>query len=157
MHMPRMEKMWIAIGIATMAAFFVTLITLAIASGLNPPSTEGMTIDPTRVMQTPPFDKPGLHQIGPHLYEAYYVGQIFQWTPHELSVPAGSTVRFFVTSTDVVHGFTIPNADVNLEIMPGWISEVEHTFKTPGTYLLLCNQYCGAGHANMFSRVEVTP
>lgn len=157
MHMPRIERIWIALGIATMAAFFVTLLTLAVAADLNPPSTDGMTIDPAKVNQTPPFDKPGLHQLGPQLYEAYYVGQIFLWRPNQISVPAGSTVRFFVTSTDVVHGFTIPDADVNVEVMPGWVSEVDHTFKKPGEYLILCNQYCGAGHAGMYARVEVTP
>lgn len=156
MHVPRLERAWIAIGIATMAAFFVVLVTLAIAANLNPPS-HGTTIDPTRVSQTPPFDKPGLRQVGDHLYEAYYVGQIFLWNPHEISVPAGSTVRFFITSTDVVHGFTIPQADVNVEIMPGWVSEVEHRFKTPGDYLLVCNQYCGAGHAGMYAHIKVTP
>ena len=78
MHMPRMEKMWIAIGGATMAAFFVTLITLAVAADLNPPSTDGMTIDPTRVMQTPPFDKPGLHQIGPHCMRHIMSGRSFR-------------------------------------------------------------------------------
>ncbi|MBV8723460.1 MAG: cytochrome C oxidase subunit II [Candidatus Eremiobacteraeota bacterium] len=157
MHMLRLEKAWIALGLATMAAFFITLITLAVAADLNTPNTDGMTIDPAKVMQTPPFDKPGLHQIGPHLYEAYYVGQIFSWRPNQLSVPAGSTVKFFVTAVDVVHGFTIPDADVNLEIMPGWVSEVDKTFKTPGDYLILCNQYCGAGHAGMYAHIEVTP
>lgn len=156
MHVPRLERFWIAIGLATMAAFFVTLVTLAVAAGINPPSTSGMTIDPTKVSQTPPFDKPGLRQVGPKLYETYYVGQVFQWNPSEISVPVGSTVKFFVTTSDVVHGFSIPNEDVNVEVMPGWVSEVDHTFKTPGDYLLVCNQYCGAGHAGMFAHVKVT-
>jgi cytochrome c oxidase subunit 2 len=157
MHMPRLERFWLALGMGTMAAFFITLVSLAVAANINPPSTNGMTIDPTKVSQTPPFDKPGLHQIGPKLYDAYYVGQVFQWNPKEITVPVGSTVRFFVTSVDVVHGFSIPDENVNLEIMPGWVSEVEHTFNRRGDYLLICNQYCGAGHAGMFSHVKVTP
>ena len=157
MHVPRFERFWIALGLATMAAFFATLVSLAVAANINPPSSDGMTIDPAKVSQTPPFDKPGLHQVGPHRYEAYYVGQIFQWNPQEISVPVGSTVHFFVTAVDVVHGFSIPNEDVNVEVMPGWVSDVQHTFKTPGDYLVLCNQYCGAGHAGMFSHVKVTP
>ena len=157
MHVPRFEKIWIALGLATMAAFFVTLVTLAIASGINPPSTDGLTIDPTKVSQTPPFDKPGLRQTGPRSYEAYYVGQVFQWNPHDITVPAGSTIKFFITSVDVVHGFSIPDANVNVEVMPGWVSEVDHTFKDPGNYLIICNQYCGAGHAGMYASVKVTP
>jgi cytochrome c oxidase subunit II len=132
-------------------------LTLAVAAGVNPPSTDGLTIDPAKVSDTPPFDKPGLRQIGPHLYEAYYVGRVFQWTPREITLPAGSTVKFFITSVDVVHGFSIPDADVNDEIMPGWVSEQDHTFKTPGEYLIVCNQYCGAGHAGMYAHITVTP
>ena len=66
-------------------------------------------------------------------------------------------MRFFVTSVDVVHGFTIPEADVNAEVMPGWVSEIDHTFRKPGDFLIVCNQYCGAGHADMYSHVTVTP
>jgi cytochrome c oxidase subunit 2 len=157
MHIPRLEKLWIALSLATMAAFFLTIVALAVAAGINPPSSYGMTIDPTKVSQTPPFDKPGLRQIGPRTYEAYYVGQIFQWSPAEISVPVGSTVKFFITSTDVAHGFSIPNEDVNAEIMPGWVSEVDHKFQRAGDYLLVCNQYCGSGHAGMYAHVKVTP
>ena len=157
MHIPRLEKLWIALSLATMAAFFLTIVALAVAAGINPPNTDGMTIDPTKVAETPPFDKPRLRQTGPHTYEAYYVGRIFQWSPAEISVPAGSTVEFFITSADVVHGFSIPNEDVNAEIMPGWVSKVDHTFRRPGDYLLLCNQYCGSGHAGMYAHVKVTP
>ena len=156
MHVSRFERAWLTIGMITMAAFFVTVLVLAVVADLNPPS-EGTTIDPAKVAQTPPFDKPGLRQTGPQLYEAYYVARIFQWTPRTISVPVGSTVRFFIAPVDVVHGFSIPNADVNVELMPGWVSNVEKTFKKPGTYLIVCNQYCGSGHAGMYGTIEVTP
>ena len=152
----RFERLWIVIGAITMAAFFVTVVTLAVAADINPPS-EGTTIDPTKVSQTPPFDKPGLRQTGPHQYEAYFVARIFQWTPNTISVPAGSLVHFYVTPVDVVHGFSIPNADVNVELLPGWVSTVDKWFNKPGTYLVVCNQYCGTGHAGMYAQIVVTP
>jgi len=155
MHVPRYERLWITISLATMMVFFVILLGLSVAADINPPS-HGTTIDPTKVAQTPPFDKPGLRQIGDHRYEAYYVAQIFQWNPSQIEIPVGSTVHFFITSTDVVHGFTIPQENINSEIMPGWVSDVEHRFTQPGDYVLICNQYCGAGHSGMFAHVKVT-
>ncbi len=65
-------------------------------------------IDPTKVAQTPPFDKPGLHRRADGSYEAYYVARVFEFDPADLHVPVGSRVTFYVTSADVVHGFFIP-------------------------------------------------
>lgn len=154
MVVPRLERIWIWIGTITMLAFFIVLVALSVQAQLNPPSY-GRTIDPTKVAQTPPFDKPGLRQIRPRQYEAYYVGQIFSWTPQSITIPAGSTVTFYMTSVDVVHGFSIPDQDINLEIMPGWVSSQTHTFTTPGDYLIACTQYCGIGHSSMFAHIVV--
>jgi cytochrome c oxidase subunit 2 len=83
------------------------------------------------------------------------VAQIFSFTPHTVSVPVGSRVTFYVTSTDVEHGFSIPETGVNTMVTPGWVSSVAHTFKTAGTYLLVCNEYCGSGHQLMAAKIEV--
>lgn len=154
MHVPRLERVWLWLGGATMLAFFIVVLTLSVQANINPPSHD-QTIDPTKVAQTPPFDHPGLRQTGPLRYEAYYVGRVFSWDPQEISVPVGSTVTFYVTSADVVHGFYIPDEDVNVEIMPGYVSSVTHTFRKAGTYLLVCNQYCGVGHQTMYAHVVV--
>jgi len=154
MHVNRLEKIWLWLGAATMVAFFMTLLTLSVRAVIITPR-DGATIDPTKVWQTPPFDHPGLRQTGPLTYEAYYVGQVFSWQPQSVTVPVGSTVTFFVTSADVVHGFTIPDEDVNVEVLPGWVSSETHTFRRPGDYLILCNQYCGIGHHTMGAHVIV--
>jgi len=155
-HVNRYERVWLTFGFLMLAAFLATITVAAVVDGINPPSA-GTTIDPTKVADTAPFDKPGLRQTGPKAYEAYYVARVFSYTPAKISVPVGSHVTFYVTSPDVVHGFSIPLTDVNVMVVPGWVSSVAHTFQTPGTYLLLCNEYCGAGHQNMEGQVEVTP
>jgi cytochrome c oxidase subunit 2 len=141
-------------GIAMLAFFIAVVATAAVVDGFVPPSRV-QTIDPTKVAQTPPFDHPGLRKVGDKAYEAYYVAQIFQFTPAVITVPAGSRVTFYVTSSDVEHGFSIPETGVNTMVTPGWVSSVSHTFNTPGTFLLVCNEYCGAGHQLMASKVEV--
>ncbi|HET6275055.1 MAG TPA: cytochrome c oxidase subunit II [Candidatus Cybelea sp.] len=154
MHIHKYERWWLTFGV-TMLVFFLSLIAFAaFADGINPPS-DMQQIDPTKVSQTPPFDRPGLRRKPDGTYEAYYVAQVFQFMPSRLRIPAGSTVTFYVTSSDVVHGFFIPNTDINMMAVPGWVNEETHTFRRPGDFLLICHEYCGIGHQNMFATIEV--
>ncbi|MBV8488924.1 MAG: cytochrome c oxidase subunit II [Candidatus Eremiobacteraeota bacterium] len=154
MHVHKYEKWWMTFGVAMLLVFLAIIVGAAVADGINPPS--GMKqIDPTKVAQTPPFDKPGLHRNADGSYDAYYVAQVFSFTPASIDVPAGSKVNFFVTAPDVVHGFFITHTDINMMAIPGWVNEQSHTFKKPGEYLLICHEYCGIGHQNMFAKIEV--
>jgi cytochrome c oxidase subunit 2 len=139
----------------TMLVFFLLLIGVAaFADNINPPS--GMQqIDPTKVAQTPPFDRPGLRKLPDGSYEAYYIAQVFEFTPRVLTIPAASKVTFYVTSADVVHGFFIPDTDINMMAVPGWVNSQQHTFTRRGEYLLICHEYCGIDHQDMFAKIEV--
>ncbi len=154
MHIHRYERIWLTAGIAMLAFFLAVVATGAVVDGFVPPS-HVQTIDPAKVSQTPPFDHPGLHKIADRAYEAYYVAQIFSFTPRTLTVPVGSRVTFYVTSSDVEHGFSVPETGVNSMVTPGWVSTVAHTFNKAGTYLLVCNEYCGGGHQLMAGKIEV--
>lgn len=154
MHVHKAERLWLICGAAMLAVFLGVITTAAVVDGLVPPSNV-QSIDPTRVSQTPPFDHPGLHKISDGVYEAYYVAHIFSFSPASIEIPAGSRVTFYVTSSDVEHGFSIPETGVNTMVTPGWVSTVSHTFKTPGTLLLVCNEYCGGGHQLMAGKVVV--
>ncbi len=143
-----------AFGLAMLVVFLGVITTAAVVDGFVPPSRV-QTIDPTKVSQTPPFDHPGLRKVAEGAYEAYYVGRVFSFTPASIEVPAGSRVTFYVTSADVEHGFSIPETGVNTMVTPGWVSQVAHTFKERGTFLLVCNEYCGGGHHLMAAKVVV--
>jgi cytochrome c oxidase subunit 2 len=155
-HVHKAERIWLICGVAMLAVFLGVITTAAVVDGLVPPS-HVQSIDPTKVAQTPPFDHPGLHKISAGVYEAYYVARIFSFAPASIEIPAGSRVTFYVTSADVEHGFSIPETGVNTMVTPGWVSTVSHTFTTPGTLLLICNEYCGSGHQLMAAKVVVTP
>ncbi len=154
MHVHQQERLWLAAGLAMLVLFAAVITTSAVVDGFVPPSRI-QSIDPTKVAQTPPFDHPGLRKIADGAYEAYYVARVFSFSPAEIRVPAGSRVTFYVTSTDVEHGFSIPETGVNTMVTPGWVSSVSHTFKQRGTFLLVCNEYCGAGHHLMAAKVTV--
>jgi cytochrome c oxidase subunit II len=143
-----------SVGLGILVLFAAIITTSAVVDGFVPPSRV-QSIDPTKVAQTPPFDHPGLRKIAEGAYEAYYVARIFSFAPAEITVPVGSRVTFYVTSADVEHGFSIPATGVNTMVTPGWVSSVSHTFKDRGTFLLVCNEYCGAGHQTMAAKVTV--
>jgi cytochrome c oxidase subunit 2 len=84
-----------------------------------------------------------------------------QWsweiTPGE--VRAGTPVEFRVTSADVNHGFAIYGQDdrilVQTQAMPGFTNRLLYTFTAPGTYRVMCLEYCGVAHHGMFGEVKV--
>lgn len=154
MHVHKYERWWMTFGLCMLVVFLATIGYAAIADNINPP-VGLQQIDPTKVAQTPPFDHPGLRRLPNGSYEAYYVAQVFSFAPQTLAVPAGAKVTFFVTSPDVVHGFYIAKTDVNMMAVPGWVNTQSHTFAHRGTYLLICHEYCGIGHQNMFARIQV--
>ena len=153
-HLPRYERIWLTIGIISLFVFLFILGTLAIGMGLQPPG-HMKTVPPEQVRTSAPFNKPTLVQIGPNEYKATMVAQMFSYLPDQLEVPAGSTVHFAVTSPDVVHGLYIPNTNVNIMVIPGHVAEFTYTFKHPGDYLMLCHEYCGAGHQVMMGKLKV--
>jgi len=153
-HLHRAERLWLICGLVLLVGFLATITTAAVVDGFVPPSRV-QSIDPTKVSQTPPFDHPGLRKVGDGAYEAYYVARIFSFSPSTITVRVGSHVTFYVTSTDVEHGFSIPETGVNTMVTPGWVSQVAHTFRERGTFLLVCNEYCGSGHQLMAAKVVV--
>ncbi|GHI00193.1 cytochrome c oxidase subunit II [Neobacillus kokaensis] len=154
MKMHKDEKIWLALSFGLMMIFMLITGYQAIAEGMEPPSNTDI-IDPQKVDQTAPFDKPGIKQIGDKEYEVVMTLQVFSFNPGNIEVPAGSTVHFILTSKDVVHGFEIAETNANAMVTPGYIQKVTQKFDKPGSYLVLCNEYCGAGHQAMSTTITV--
>jgi len=155
MHIHKFEKIWLIFGIGTLIVFLTTVGIGAFAMG-HQPASNIETIDSTKVNKTAPFDNPGVKQIGENKYEVVIVTSAFAFTPNTITVPKGAEVVFKVTTTDVVHGFSIAGTNVNMMVEPGYISSYRQTFSEAREYLILCNEYCGAGHHLMNARIEVT-
>ena len=84
--------------------------------------------------------------------------------PRTITVPAGSTITFYVTSADngpqlpaVQHGFKLQDTNVNMQVVPGHVSKLTVTLDEPGTYPYICHEFCGNGHAAMFGELIVEP
>ncbi len=152
--MHKSEKIWLTLSFGMIMGFMILTGYQAFALGMGTPSGSE-TLDPQKVDQTPPFDKPGVTQIGENEYEVVMTLQLFSFTPNKLEFPAGSTVHFKLTSKDVVHGFEVAGTNINAMVMPGYVQTITQKFDKPGDYLVLCNEYCGAGHQLMATTITV--
>ncbi|MED3551678.1 cytochrome c oxidase subunit II [Cytobacillus praedii] len=152
--MHRSEKVWLTLSFGMIMVFMIFAGYQAFALEMGPPS-HGERIDPQKVDQTAPFDQPGIKQIGENEYEVVMTLQIFSFTPSDIEVPAGSTVHFTLTSKDVVHGFQVAGTNINAMVMPGYVQKITQKFDKAGEYLVLCNEYCGAGHQLMGTTITV--
>lgn len=76
-----------------------------------------------------------------------------------IQLPVNELVEFRVTSLDVNHGFAIYNEAnrliIQTQAMPGYVNRLRYKFKEPGTYKILCLEYCGVGHQVMRSSFVV--
>lgn len=154
MKMHRDEKIWLTLSFGMIIAFMLVTGYQTFALEMGPPSHMD-TIDPQKVDETAPFDKPGVYQVGENEYEVVMTLEIFSFNPGKIEVPAGSKVHFIMTSKDVVHGFEVAGTNLNAMVMPGHIQKITQTFDEPGEYLILCNEYCGAGHQLMATTITV--
>lgn len=86
-------------------------------------------------------------------------GQFF-WSLLPGSVPAGTKVRFDVTSLDVNHGFGLydPHGHLigSVQAMPGYHNDLDLTLDEPGSYRIRCLELCGLDHSTMESTFTVT-
>ncbi|MEE9223938.1 MAG: hypothetical protein V3U51_04230 [Thermoplasmata archaeon] len=83
----------------------------------------------------------------------YIMASQFSWTPGTVRMQVGETYMFIAFTVDVVHGFSfnLGDSSFNLVLVPGSPATIHITPSQPGEYLLLCNEYCGAGHDYMFT------
>lgn len=72
-----------------------------------------------------------------------------------LVVPAHTPVRLVITSRDVIHSFYIPAFRIKMDAVPGRTTTTWFTATRPGTYAILCAEYCGADHSRMRGEVHV--
>lgn len=99
----------------------------------------------------------GLHPAGTDVY----IGA-FQWGWEGLPVVLQAGVEYDVHlgSYDVQHGFSVRDEEkkirqFNLQVLPGYEWVVPMTFDKPGTYRLICNEFCGLGHRVMQDKFVV--
>jgi cytochrome c oxidase subunit II len=148
------ELAWMLPSVAIPVGMLAALLVTAFGAHIGLPGNSGR-VNAMQVAQTPPFDQPGVVEVAPARYEVRMVAGIWLFTPNEIHVPEGAEVTFIATSRDVIHGFFLPHADLNVMLLPGQIAWVTARFPKAGEYPLLCHEYCGIAHHTMAGKIIV--
>jgi cytochrome c oxidase subunit II len=113
-----------------------------------------VTLRDMRALAEPPSAPVVTIEITAHQwwYEVRYPahGRTFR---DELYIPAGQTVLLRVTSTDVIHSLWMPRLNGKIDMIPGRTNELWLEATRPGSYPVLCAEFCGLWHARMQMRV----
>jgi cytochrome c oxidase subunit II len=72
-----------------------------------------------------------------------------------LYVPVGKTLKFNITSLDVLHSFYIPAFRIKEDAVPGRNGFIFITPEKTGTYDIACAEYCGVNHWDMYKKLVV--
>jgi len=75
----------------------------------------------------------------------------------QLYLPEGASVKFDVTSKDVIHDFWVPAFRMKIDAVPGVTTNYRVTAKRLGDYPVVCAELCGLGHAFMRQTAHVLP
>ena len=74
---------------------------------------------------------------------------------NEVLVPVDKVVHVLVTSTDVIHAWTIPSFGVKVDAVPGRITATWFKATREGIYFGQCSELCGKDHAFMPIAIRV--
>jgi len=91
--------------------------------------------------------------------------QMWKWTfkyqngvqSDTLYVPLKKNVRLNLHSLDVNHAFFVPAFRVKKDVIPNRNNYVWFNALETGSYNIMCAEYCGLNHSNMYSKVVVIP
>jgi cytochrome c oxidase subunit II len=90
---------------------------------------------------------------GPRIIEI--TAKRFAFSPNQITIKKGETVRLRLTSEDVTHGFFMRALKIDEDIEPGKPTEITLTPQTAGTFTTICDHFCGANHGNMNMTITV--
>jgi cytochrome c oxidase subunit II len=94
-----------------------------------------------------------------HAQESVRVIQVhakrFSFTPSEITLQKGETVKLVLTSEDVPHALVIPELNVKQEVSKGHPAEVTIVADKAGDFHGMCGHFCGTGHGSMLFTVHV--
>lgn len=65
---------------------------------------------------------------------------------NSLLVPTALPIRFLVSSSDVLHSWTVPSFGVKIDAVPGRINQFCFSSKRSGIFFGQCSEICGANH-----------
>jgi len=90
---------------------------------------------------------------GPRVIEI--TAKRFAFSPNQITIKKGETVKIRLTSEDVTHGFFMRALKIDEEVEPGKPTEITLTPQAAGTFTTICDHFFGANHGNMNMTITV--
>ncbi len=104
----------------------------------------------------------------PSTLSVHVTAQQWQWTfdypqygatsqgAQVIELPVNRPVVFYVTSKDVLHGFSIISFGVRVDANPGYVTQTAEIIpRQTGSYAVRCVEMCGLFHSYMWEEVKV--
>lgn len=157
MEIHKYETLWFAASLLLIVGFIGTITYGAVGVGIEMVDDSGGTVNPDNLSDHERFGDTGVHQVNDTHYEVNMIAVHPSFIPNEIEIPAGSTVTFYMTASDVTHGFKLVDSNLNTMIIPGQITEMTAEFDEPGEYGFVCHEYCGSLHHEMAGNLSVVP
>ncbi|HVW94159.1 MAG TPA: cytochrome C oxidase subunit II [Devosia sp.] len=154
----RAELQWGAVMAGAVGVLLAIVVVGSAAATLHPPSNVER-VDPASLHVSGEFvdGNLGSTQNLDGSVTVRFIATQFSFVPRCLEVPADTPVVMRTTSPDVIHALLVTGTNTDTMIVPGYVSEVKTRFAAPGDYRMPCTEFCGPGHADMWSVVRVVP
>ncbi len=138
-HDTRLELLWSGIPLALVMVIFVVSTKVYLRMTSSEPGSDPLTVQVTGRKWSWRFDHPGGKGGA------------------ELHVVAGRPAELVLASNDVIHSLYVPEFRLKQDAVPGRYNKLTFTPTLPGTYPILCAEYCGTNHSKMDAVVVVHP
>ena len=79
----------------------------------------------------------------------------FDYTPNQIHLKQAEPVILEFTSSDVDHGFNVPDLGLRADALPGETTRVRFTPQKVGKFEIHCDNFCGLDHDTMGGTVIV--
>jgi heme/copper-type cytochrome/quinol oxidase subunit 2 len=73
-----------------------------------------------------------------------------------LQLPSKSRIKLLITSSDVLHSWSVPSFGIKVDACPGRLSQANIYIRRPGIFYGQCSELCGINHGFMPIHVNVT-
>jgi cytochrome c oxidase subunit 2 len=96
-----------------------------------------------------------VESIGHQWYYTFRYPNVHGEIPNAMHLEVGVPVTLHVTSSDVIHSFWVPTMRIKADMVPGLINTLHFTPLNPGTYKIICTEFCGTLHGQMEKQTVV--
>nr|QCF39610.1 cytochrome c oxidase subunit 2 [Glomeridesmus spelaeus] len=70
-------------------------------------------------------------------------------TNNSTPIPILNQIRTLISTSDVIHAWTIPTLGIKIDAIPGRLNQVSFIINRPSTLFGQCSEICGANHSFM--------